>query len=124
MAQKESNIEFKERIHLSREVQISELMFKGKQIELNNEKNKADELNKKLEDIKNKNNITKENIEKKKEEIKMLISINEKMQQDINRKKTERENLYKKLSIGIAIPVGDNDSDNPEDEEFEIINDN
>ena len=76
MAQQESIKELKERIHLSREAQISELMIRGKQIELNNEKNKTDELNKNLEDIKNKNNDTKGKIEQKKQEIQNLISLN------------------------------------------------
>ena len=126
MSQQESNKELIERIHLSREVQISELMIRGKQIELNNEKNKTDELNKNIEDIKNKNNDTKEKIEKKKEEIKYLISFNETIKQDIKRKKKEREELYNKLQIGISRPVGDNSSDNnPEEEEeiYEFIDD-
>ena len=124
MAQQESFNELKERIGLSREVQISELIVRGKQIELNNEKIKTDELNKNIEDIKNRNNSTKENIEKKREEIKMLISINEKIQQDINKKKKERGDLYEKLQIGIARPVDDDINDSQEEEDiYDFIDD-
>ena len=72
----ESNEARRERIHLSREYQISELLLKGKIFELEKEKNRANELYMKSEEIKIKNEKIKDDIEKIKMEIENQLAIN------------------------------------------------
>ena len=84
---KESNEEKKERINLSRELKISQLILYSKDDELNNENIKNKKLENDLKEIKNKNEKIKENIEKIKEQIKKQELINEQIIQNNNNKK-------------------------------------
>lgn len=112
----ESDKEKKEGIQLYREVKISELILAGKKNELNNEKNRTSKLNKNIRDVINKNEETKENIEKLKEEIKKIILINENIEKENNCKKEERQKLFEELKFGQPQPLEENKDDKNEDD--------
>lgn len=117
--------ERRERIHLSREHQISELLLRGKNVELNNEKNRTNELNMKLEEIINKNKKIIQDNEKIKKEIEdlMIINKNKKTQNEILN--NEAKKLFEELKIGEVIPIKDEEEkDNDErSDDFEEIKD-
>ena len=121
----ETNDERRERIHLSREYQISELLLRGKNVELNNEKNRTNELNMKLEEIINKNKkiIQDNEIIKKEIEKLMIINKNKKTQNEILN--NEAKKLFEELKIGEVIPIKDEEEkDNDEkSDDFEEIKD-
>ena len=121
---KESNEEKKERINLSRELKISQLILYSKDDELNNENIKNKKLENDLKEIKNKNEKIKENIEKIKEQIKKQELINEQIIQNNNNKKQKCLALYLKLQSYKPQPLAQNTDSKERDEEvidYEIV---
>ena len=114
----ESIEERKERIHLIRELKISNLLISSKYKELQNEKYKNNELNKKLKEIQIRNNQILEYKNKVMQEIEKLKNINNQIEQEnaINNKK--KEELFEEAKIGI--PIAEIEEEN-ENEEYEII---
>ena len=113
---KESNEEKKERMHLRRELKISELILDSKINELNNEKIKNQKLENDLKEIKNKNEKIKENIEEIKEQIEKQKLINEQIIQNNNNKEQKFRELYLKLQLYKPRPVS---NPNPESKEVD-----
>ena len=112
----ESDEQRRERIHLIREVKLSELILDGKKNELNNEKNRTDFLKKNIEDTQIENNATKEKIEKIKEEIKKINEINANIERENNNKLLERQNLFEELKFGEPQPADDQEQERDKDD--------
>ena len=123
----ESIAEKKERIHLIREIKISELLLSSRQKELNNENKKTNELINYLTEIKNRNNIIIDNNNKIRQEIENLKNINKQIEQEniINNKK--KEELFAELKKGEVEPLSDDEDEEEEEDreekedDFEVV---
>ena len=123
----ESIAEKKERIHLIREIKISELLLSSRQKELNNENKKTNELIDYLTEIKNRNNIIIDNNNKIRQEIENLKNINKQIEQEniINNKK--KEELFAELKKGEVEPLSDDEDEEEEEDreekedDFEVV---
>ena len=122
----ESIEERRERIHLIRELKISNLLISSKIKEFQNERNKNNELNIKYKEMQNKNNLILEDKKQILKEIEKFKNINKQIEQEniINNKK--KEELFAELKIGEVEAVdgeGNKEGEEEEqDEEYEIIN--
>ena len=99
----ESIEEKRERIHLIRELKISELMLNSKKNELENEYKKNIQLKKEIENLNN-NQIQKE-IDLLESQLKKQNLNNKKIELEIQEKTKKREELYKKLMEGKPMAV-------------------
>ena len=115
----ESIEEKNERMHLSKEVQISQLMLMSKKRELDNENIKKNNLEKNLKNIQSENNKIKENIEKKKNEIKQYESKNKEIEKENEEKTIQRNRLFDQLKQCKPIPVKNSQKEVEEEEEVE-----
>ena len=117
----ESIEEGRERIHLIREIKISNLLISRKSNELQSEHNKNNELDKKLKEMQSKNNIILEDKNKIMQEIEKLKNINKQLEQEnaINNKK--KQELFEELKLGEIEAVDDGNKEGEEEEEYEIV---
>ena len=114
----ESIEEKRERIHLIRELKISELMLNSKKNELENEYKKNIQLKKEIENLNN-NQIQKE-IDLLESQLKKQNLNNKKIELEIQEKTKKSEELYKKLMEGKPMAVNgtmNEDSDGGENED-------
>ena len=125
----ESEEEKRERIHLIRELKISELMLNSKKNELENENKKNTQLQKEIENL-NKNNEIQKEIDLLKSQLEKQNLNNKKIEFEIQKKTKISEELYQKLAEGKSKPVneiisgvveGDEEDENKEEDKYDYI---
>ncbi len=105
----ESEKEKIERLSLTRELKISQLMLNSKKYELEKENRRNIQLEKEKENIKNNEEIKKQ-IEQLKKQLYELNSINKIIENENKKKSLVKEELHKKLMEDKPVPVESKDN--------------